>query len=136
MCIVSQFVYINSAVSIVPFILDGPVIVKSPLDMEVLVGSTVTFMCKANGNPPASISWFGDGVAVADGLISDNGTALTVRNARPKDSITYTCAATNTVNDLGRWIVLSTSAAAHLRVIGRHIKPRSIFCFFCIFCFF
>ena len=99
---------------------DGPSIVVPPSDAEVLVGSTATFMCEASGNPPASISWSRDGVAVADNFVSNNGGVLTVSNAQPRDSVTYTCTATNTVNDLGRWSSLSTNASAHLRVIGRH----------------
>ena len=109
--------------------LDGPSIVAPPSDAEVLVGSTATFMCEASGNPPASISWSRDGVAVADDFISNNSTVLTVDNAQPRDSVTYTCTATNTVNDLGRWSSLSTNASAHLRVIGRQnfvIQARTL----------
>ena len=101
--------------------IDGPSIVVPPSDAEVLVGSTATFMCEASGNPPASISWSRDGVAVADDFVSNNGTVLTVDNVQPRDSVTYTCTSTNTVNDLGRWSSLSTNASAHLRVIGRQI---------------
>ena len=96
-----------------------------PRDAEVLVGSIATFMCEASGNPPVSISWSRDGVAVADGFVSDNGTVLTVSNAQPRDSITYTCIATNTVKDLGRWINLSTNASARLRVIGRQTTSNA-----------
>ena len=108
-----------------PSILDGPSIVTSPGDARIVVGSTATFVCEANGNPPASITWSRNRVAVADGLVSENGTVLTVRNAQPRDSGTYTCTATNTVNDLGRGINLSTSVSARLRVIGRQTTYRT-----------
>ena len=75
-------------------------------------------MCEVIGNPKPLISWFKDEVAVNDEFVSENGTVLTVRNARPQDAVNYRCSVTNTVRDLGKFIPLSVSASAQLLVIG------------------
>ena len=77
----------------------GPVFLDQPDDAAALAGQTVSFTAAAEGDAP--LTWYFDGVALADGprpdgsVISGQGTAaLTISNLQPGNAGPYAAQAT------------------------------------------
>ena len=80
-----------------------------------LEGTTVTFICNADGKPEPNVSWTRNGFPLntsenADMSISDDQKTLTIVNVRRTDSGEYRCRANNSVGN-------STSYASELDVL-------------------
>ncbi|EFO27644.2 hypothetical protein LOAG_00844 [Loa loa] len=81
-----------------------PVITESPEDQKVLAGSTVTFRCRADGEPHPFITWFLNGgeISVLKGhfRVSDDEMELTISRVTKRDEGVYSCMAGNTVGSM------------------------------------
>uniref|UniRef100_A0A3P9M5Z2 Hemicentin 1 n=1 Tax=Oryzias latipes TaxID=8090 RepID=A0A3P9M5Z2_ORYLA len=77
-----------------------------PSEMGVLLNESIQMVCQAQGAPVPTIQWLKDGKAVNRtghrGLLSPDGSRLTVVRAHPDDSGKYTCVATNAAGEEDR----------------------------------
>lgn len=94
----------------------GPSFTTIPIHVNLLVDSDAVFVCSANANPAARVTWFKDGARLRGNsriTISLDGTQLTVADVRPEDAGVYTCVAENYVNQV--------STSGSLQVTGQFI---------------
>ena len=75
-----------------------PTISSQPASLEIVAGQTAEFTVTADGNPPPLYEWRKNGTPLSDGgRISGSGKAtLTIANAQPSDSGTYSVSVSNT----------------------------------------
>ena len=103
----------------------GPVIKQTQRVHEVLIERSVSFMCKATGNPHPVIEWYRYGKKVSVGSlrteILQNGSVLSLTNVQERDGGDYVCRAKNRASDNGRHVVLIDSANFSLSVIGKAV---------------
>uniref|UniRef100_A0A915PIU6 Ig-like domain-containing protein n=1 Tax=Setaria digitata TaxID=48799 RepID=A0A915PIU6_9BILA len=99
-----------------------PVIIETPENHEVLPGSTVTFHCRADGEPRPFITWFFNGgeIPVLKGHfhVSDDEMKLTISGVTKRDEGVYSCMAGNTVG--------SMTAEARLVVYQNRIQENQL----------
>lgn len=78
-------------------VLVPPKIVRSPEDFAILLGSSITLPCDAEGDPYPSIIWTKDGQKLEPS--QGNGTKVEgwflIEDAKPTDAGAYKCIATN-----------------------------------------
>ncbi|KAL3982171.1 hypothetical protein ACH3XW_46105 [Acanthocheilonema viteae] len=90
----------------------APFIVDSPESKVVNPGEQVTFVCRAAGQPPASIKWYFNGVEISHGdlhiELTQRDSELTIIHATREDEGIYQCIAHNVLG--------MTSANATLKV--------------------
>uniref|UniRef100_A0A8R1Y256 Peroxidase n=1 Tax=Onchocerca volvulus TaxID=6282 RepID=A0A8R1Y256_ONCVO len=81
-----------------------PVITEGPENQKVLLGSTVTFHCRAHGEPRPFITWFFNGgeISVLKGHfhVSDDEMELTIAGVTKHDEGVYSCMAGNAVGSM------------------------------------
>ncbi|VDO24035.1 unnamed protein product [Brugia timori] len=81
-----------------------PVITESPENQKVSLGSTVTFRCRADGEPRPFITWFFNGgeISILKGhfYVSDDEMELTISGVTKHDEGVYSCMAGNTVGSM------------------------------------
>ena len=89
----------------------------SPSLLEVLIGSTATFLCVTSGDPTPLTNWYNeddeDVMSLGDPRVQLVGDTLVISNIRESDSQLYTCTASNVVG--------STSSTVQLNVLGKYI---------------
>ncbi|KAG9482436.1 hypothetical protein GDO78_011235 [Eleutherodactylus coqui] len=90
-------------------VLELPFISRPPEDQSVLLGSNVSFVCEAQGNPTPNITWLHNSKMVSPSShLRPVGSKLHITNVMAQDSGMYQCMADN-----GARVV---QAAARLRV--------------------
>ncbi|CAG9533092.1 unnamed protein product [Cercopithifilaria johnstoni] len=81
-----------------------PVITETPENQKVSLGSTVTFRCRADGEPRPFITWFLNGgeIHLLKGHfhVSDDEVELTISGVTKRDEGVYSCMAGNTVGSM------------------------------------
>ncbi|KAL3985804.1 Immunoglobulin I-set domain family protein [Acanthocheilonema viteae] len=81
-----------------------PVITEGPENQKVSLGSTVTFRCRADGEPRPFITWFLNGgeIHILKGHfhVSDDEMELTISGITKYDEGVYSCMAANTVGSM------------------------------------
>ncbi|XP_071963472.1 inactive tyrosine-protein kinase 7-like [Antedon mediterranea] len=84
----------------------GRVLLKGPADIsEVAEGVKVTLLCKIDGNPLPTLTWYRDGKPLVLGTnYENNGSRLKIKNMSPDDNGEYSCRGMNRIGDV--WSVL------------------------------
>ena len=91
-------------------------------------GDTASFTCQATGGPVPTISWYFNGILLADGAthrisetsvnITTINSTLTIMSVQSSDVGTYTCNATN--------VVSSNTSSGVLTVNGESIIKKEV----------
>lgn len=63
-----KFVYDGKNESDLEKFLEPPVFTREPQDLQAYLGSVIELQCAATGVPPASISWFHNGLPLRDDI--------------------------------------------------------------------
>ncbi|KAK0411598.1 hypothetical protein QR680_005736 [Steinernema hermaphroditum] len=93
----------------------SPRIVDAPISQSTKPGSHVTFRCRAVGSPKPRITWFFNGVEIANlkghFQVSDDETELTIGHVTRQDHGAYSCMAGNDVGAMTSEFRLSVEIA-------------------------
>ncbi|CAI9612142.1 unnamed protein product, partial [Staurois parvus] len=97
-----------------------PRIISEPRDADIVLGNTVYFICRAEGNPKPDIRWIHNNNEIDmsyDGRLHllNDGT-LMIQNTQESDKGVYQCAAKNIAGE-------ARTQEAVLRYSGSHSKP-------------
>ncbi|TKR86916.1 hypothetical protein L596_011414 [Steinernema carpocapsae] len=105
----------------------SPRITDAPISQSVKPGSHVTFRCRAVGNPKPRISWFANGVEIANlkghFQVSDDETELTIPHVTRQDDGSYSCMAGNDVGAMTSDFRLSV-IVANQNAIDQSLNDR------------
>ncbi|XP_032884067.1 hemicentin-1 isoform X2 [Amblyraja radiata] len=93
--------------------------------LTVIEGNLISLVCESSGIPPPSLMWKKNGSPLLNDLngevrVVSGGRQLQVSNAKPSDSASYTCVATNIVGTTMKEYTLEVYVRPTISNSGRH----------------